>query len=58
MYADKIEFLDTKGNGQGNGSAVGRGIGQQGDAADPALITDEDIRSKAPLFGFVSINPA
>ena len=43
LYADKIEFLDTKGNGQGNGSAVGRGTGQQADAADPAVITDEDI---------------
>ena len=41
VYADKIEFLDSKGNG--NGGTTSRGEAQQSGACDPPLITDEDI---------------
>lgn len=43
VYADKIEFLDSKPNGNGNGDAAARGTSQQCNGSDDAGITDSDI---------------
>jgi single-strand DNA-binding protein len=43
VYADKLEFLDSKGHGHGNGESAASGGPQQVTACDQSAITDEDI---------------